>query len=124
MRQEKVSHYAGKELQVVRRRGLEFWKNAVARMKGCENVVALARELKVEKRQLYYWRSRLDPAAAGRRQSPREAGLSKEVEQLKRVLAEKVLEVDFLQGALHKIEARRQGSGSTGAKASTTRSGK
>jgi hypothetical protein len=35
-----------------------------------------------------------------------------------------VLEVDFLRGALHKIEARRQGSGSSGAKASTTKSGK
>jgi hypothetical protein len=53
----------------------------------------------------------------------REAGLKKEVEKLKQALAEKVLEVDFLQGALHKIEARRQASGSTGAKASTTRSG-
>ncbi len=49
--------------------------------------------------------------------------LAKEVERLKRALAEKVLELDFFKGALHKIEARRRGEGSTGAKASTTRSG-
>ena len=91
-------------------------------MKGSENVVELARELKVDKRQLYYWRSRLDPVEEPS-QNQREARLSREVERLKRVLAEKVLEVDFFKGALHKIEARRQGKGSSGGKASTTRSG-
>ena len=49
--------------------------------------------------------------------------MRQEVERLKRVLAEKVLEIDFFKGALHKVEARRQGKGRTGAKASTTRSG-
>jgi len=39
------------------------------------------------------------------------------VSRLKRVLAEKVLEVDFFTGALHKVEARRQRSGKTGAQA-------
>jgi transposase-like protein len=109
--------------KVVKRRSLEFWKNAVARMKGCENVVALARELKVDKRQLYRWRARLDPGAAQQKAGEGEAGLRQEVERLKRVLAEKVLEIDFFKGALHKVEARRQGKGRTGAKASTTRSG-
>jgi hypothetical protein len=46
------------------------------------------------------------------------------VAKLKQALAEKVLEVDFLQGALHKIEERRRQSGRAGAQASTTRSGK
>jgi hypothetical protein len=36
-------------------------------------------------------------------------------------LAEKVLEVDFLRGALHKVEARRRQSESGGERASTTR---
>jgi len=39
------------------------------------------------------------------------------------VLAEKVLEVDFFKGALHNVEARRQQSGKSGARASTPRSG-
>ena len=107
----------------VKRRGLEFWRAAVARMKGCENVRALAEELGVDARGLYRWRQKLDmPQQDPQRQ--REAALGKEVDRLKRALADKVLEVDFLQGALHKIEARRQKRGKTGAQASTTRSGK
>lgn len=52
-----------------------------------------------------------------------EATLRKEVSQLKRVLAEKVLEADFFKGALHTVEARRQRSGKAGAQASTPTSG-
>ena len=57
-------------------------------------------------------------------QNSRESTLRKEVSQLKRVLAEKTLELDFFKGALQKVEARRQQSGGSGAKASTTKSGK
>ena len=42
----------------------------------------------------------------------RESTLRKEVSQLKRLLADKTLEVDFFKGALQKVEARRQRSGS------------
>jgi hypothetical protein len=38
------------------------------------------------------------------------------------VLAEKALELDLFKGALQKVEARRQNSGITGEKASTTKS--
>jgi hypothetical protein len=79
--------------------------------------------LGVDRRGLYRWRSRLaagPPDAGGQRQ----AALSQEVGRLKRLLAEKVLEVDFLQGALRKIEARRQGKANHGGQASTSRSGK
>lgn len=106
-----------------RERGQEFWRAAVARMNAGENVRALARELSVDVRGLYRWRERLQP----REQDPRrqrEAALSKEVERLKRALADKVLEVDFLRGALHRVEAARQGNANAGGKASTTRSGK
>jgi hypothetical protein len=47
--------------------------------------------------------------------------LRRKVKQLKRVLADKTLEVDFFKGALQKVEARRQRSGSSGATASTIR---
>jgi hypothetical protein len=50
--------------------------------------------------------------------------LRKQVRNLKRVLAEKILEVDFFKGALQKIEARRESSGGSGGTASTTKSGK
>ena len=40
------------------------------------------------------------------------------VSRLKRVLADKTMELDFFEGALQKVEARRQQSGVSGAKAS------
>jgi hypothetical protein len=54
----------------------------------------------------------------------REFTLTREICQLKRLLGEKVQEVDFFKGALQKVEARRQNNESTGARASTTKSGK
>jgi len=48
--------------------------------------------------------------------------LRKEINQLKRVLVDKTLELDFFKGALQKVEARRRKSGITGEKASTTKS--
>ena len=55
-------------------------------------------------------------------ENPRECTLRKEVSQLKRLLAEKTLEVDFFKGALQKVEARRQKNGISCEKASTTKS--
>jgi hypothetical protein len=52
----------------------------------------------------------------------RESTLRKEISQLQRVLADKMLELDFFKGALQKVEARRRNSGMTGGKASTTKS--
>jgi transposase-like protein len=89
--------------------------------------VVLARELGVSRRQLYRWRDELDPEEPGVEKPPGQASrtstLRKEVNHLKRVLAEKTLEVDFFKGALQKIEARRQQSNRPGEKASTTKSG-
>ena len=63
----------GKELRVAKKRAIgrypeAFRKMAVERLKGCENVLALARELGVHQRLLYKWRDRLEPiddAASG-----------------------------------------------------------
>ncbi len=49
--------------------------------------------------------------------------LQQENERLKRALAEKTLEVDFLQGALQQVEARRRPNTAIGARASTPKSG-
>ena len=71
----------------------------------------LAKELGIHRRLLYTWREKLEPLERGEgpARDSREATLRKEVSQLKRVLAEKVLEVDFFKGALHK--SRRDASG-------------
>ena len=100
---------------------------AVERLKKCDNIVALSRELGVHRRLLYRWRDQLDPIEAPEESSPqnsRESTLRKEVHQLKRLLAEKTLEVDFFKGASQKVEARRQRKESSGETASTTKSKK
>ena len=105
----------------------EFRRMAVERLKQCDNIVALSRELGVHRRLLYRWRDQLDPIEASAESPPqnsRESTLRKEVHQLKRLLAEKTLEVDFFKGALQKVEARRQRKESFGETASTTKSKK
>ena len=104
----------------------EFKQMCVARMKQCNNIGALAQELDIHRRMLYRWRDQLDPVKQSKGSPPNsgEARLRHEINQLKRALAEKTLEIDFFKGALQKIEARRQQRDVTGAKASTTKSGK
>jgi len=100
---------------------------AVERMRTSENVGDLAQELGVTRRCLYKWRAKLDvvgPGEESARANTHEASYRKQAQQLKRLLAEKTMEVDFFRGALQKVEARRQRSGASGEMASTTRSGK
>jgi transposase-like protein len=100
---------------------------AVERLKSCDNIVELSQELGVHRRLLYKWRDQFDPSAPGEKSPPensRESTLRKEINQLKRVLVDKTLELDFFKGALQKVEARRQKSGISGERAFTTKSKK
>jgi transposase-like protein len=107
----------------------EFKAEAVKRLKGCENVEALARELKVSRGVLYLWRDKQEGTSRKKRPGPvvdtrAIAALKKEVVQLKVALADKTLEADFFRGALQSIEDRRRKSGSSGDPASTATSKK
>jgi transposase-like protein len=91
------------------------------------NVNELAQELGVTRRCLYKWRVKLETIELGEddsRPSTHASAQRKEILQLKRLLAEKAMEVDFLKGVLQKIEARRQRSSGSGGKASTNTSEK
>ena len=112
-----------------RRHSVEFKRQAVERMKGCDNIQALARELKVERKLLYTWKYQVEG-----RPEPRHANLAESAEQrqenqlrlenqrLKEALGEKALEVDFFKGALRRIKAGRQNNTVSGAPASTPKS--
>jgi transposase len=105
----------------------KFKRMAVERMKSCDNIGDLARELGVGRRCLYKWQAKLDhlePGEEGLRPNSHESAYRKQVHQLKRLLAEKTMEVDFFKGALQKIEARRQKHGGSGETASTSKSAK
>ena len=113
----------------VARYSLKFRRIAVERMKGCNNIATLAKELGVERKSLYLWRDQLDPESVIKRKTgppgkSREAELEQEVSRLKRVLADKTLELDFFKGALQKVEERRRQSKTAGDKTSTSTSGK
>ena len=110
-------------LKRAKKRGLSFWQAAVARVQAGENLAEVALELGVDRRGLARWQERLDPEML-RTDRRREKALEREVEELKKALAEKVLVVDFLRGALHKVEGRRRQSESAGAAESTTKSRK
>lgn len=74
-------------------------------MRDCPSVSALADELGVHRTILYQWQRKLEHTgeSSARVTSP-VRDLRKQVRDLKRLLAEKTLEVDFFKGALQKIE--------------------
>jgi transposase-like protein len=89
---------------------------AVERFKYCENIAHLATELGVARQTLYRWDKKSECADEGQDEvleKSRESRLQREIRDLKRLLAEKVLEADFFKGALQQIESRhRENSGS------------
>ena len=100
----------------------EFRRLALERMKSCGNISALACELGVRRGLLYKWRAKL--AQPVETSQLRKLSLEEENRQLKQLLAERELEVDFFKGALQKIEARRQSNSAAGGTASTPRCGR
>ena len=81
----------------------------------------------VGRRCLYKWQAKLDHLESGEeasRTNSHESSYRQQVHRLKRLLAEKTLEVDFFKGALRKVKARRQKSGDSGEMVSTSKSEK
>lgn len=113
------------------RHSLEAKREAVERMKTAENIQALARELKIERKLLYTWKYQLEGRPEPRHanlgiaaEDRKEKQLREQNAKLKAALAEKVLENDFFKAALLRVrEARRQniGSGGTASTKSSTR---
>jgi transposase-like protein len=109
-----------------RRHTVEFKRQSVARMKTCDNVRALARELGVQQKLLYTWKYQLEG-----RPEPRRANLGinaedrqakqhrEEIAKLKAALADKTLENDFFRSALLSIKEARQPNTEAGGKPST-----
>ena len=103
-----------------------FRRMALEKMKNCSSVSALAEDLGIDRSVLYkwLWKAEADEEGAEPKANSSARTLRKQVRDLKRVLAEKTMEVDFFKGALQKIEARRKSGGGSGETASTTKSEK
>lgn len=114
-----------------RRHSVEFKRQAVERMKTCDNIHELASELKLERKLLYTWKYQFEG-----RPEPRHANLATtaeerkekrfldEIAKLKAALADKTLENDFFASALLKIQEGRRQISAPGVTASTTESGR
>jgi len=110
---------------------IDFKRRAVERMRNCDNIKALAQELKVPRSMLYIWKHQLEGRPGPRRadlsqtaESIAEQKLREENRLLKEALGEKTLEADFFAGALRRIEEARQNNTASGATASTPRWGR
>jgi transposase-like protein len=110
-----------------RRHTVEFKRQVVERMKTCENIGALARELKLQRKLLYTWKYQLEGRPEPRHanlgitaEDRKEKHLLDEITKLKLALADKALENSFFRSALLKIKEGRQRSIASGATASTT----
>lgn len=117
------------ELRVVKKRVISrypnaFRKMAVERLKSCNNIVALSKQLGVHRRLLYKWRDQLEPKE--NREGPTTNSLEREllpaVSQLKRLGANRTVEADFARGVLQRIQARRQAGGATAKRLPRTKS--
>ncbi len=114
-----------------RRHSLEFKKQAVERMRTCENIHELARELKIERKLLYTWKYQLaghpEPRHANlttTAEERKDKQLRDELAKIKSALADKTLENDFFRSALRGIREVRQKNVAAGASASTSPSGR
>jgi hypothetical protein len=112
---------------------LEFKLAALERLATAKDVTALARELGVQRLQLYRWQWAFERGGAealrrpGRRAMAARslpaadtlAGAQERVRALERRLGQQQLELDFFRQALRQVEALRRASDGPGAPAST-----
>jgi transposase-like protein len=89
----------------------------------------LSREVGVPRQTLYRWIEESERVEVGEdgEQVPtvksRESRLRKRVDRLKRLIADKAVEVDFFRGASQRVEAQHRAKSVGGGRASTTTSG-
>jgi len=101
----------------------EFRESALRRLSLTANVAQLCRELGISRQLLYSWRDGEQGEQEKQRRGA-EQHLRQENLQLKKALAKKTLEVDFLKAACEKVAALRQANTGSGAMASGKPSGK
>lgn len=114
-----------------RRHSTEFKRQVVEQMKTCENIEALARELGIERKLLYTWKYQLEgrpePRHANLQETAeerKEKKLQKEIDQLKKALGQKALEIDFFKDALFRVNQARPVNRAPGETVSTKPSGR
>jgi transposase-like protein len=108
-----------------------FRQSVVERMKTCNDVSALVRELQVSRAQVYRWRDEAlgrtpvpSLRTAAQIQEKKEERQQRHIAELERMLARQALDLDFFKGALLRIEENRRKRTQTSGMPSTNKSGK
>ncbi len=112
-----------------------FQRDAVERMKHCEDIGKLAEELGVSRGALYLWKRKAEgllsyrdaarqghPAAADDPQTKKMRELEAKVASLEGELGRRSLEASFFKSALRRVEELRRRNEEPGGVVSTTRS--
>jgi transposase-like protein len=105
----------------------EFRREAVKRMRDCNNIAALARELGIRRKWLYLWKDQSAAARGGTEQARELAAVKKlqeKVRRLEALAARQSLELDFFKGALRRVEERQRQREATTEPPSTSKSNK
>ena len=126
---------AKKENKRAQRYAVGFRRDAVERMKHCEDIGKLADELGVSRGALYLWKRKSEglrsyrdaarqghPASADDPQGNKIRELEAKVAALEGELGRRSLEASFFKSALRKVEGLRRQSEKPGGIPSTTRS--
>jgi transposase len=108
-----------------------FQRSVMERMKTCNDVSALVRELQVSRSQVYRWRDEAlgriavpSPKTAGQIQEKKEEQQKRRIAELERLVARQALDLDFFKGALLRIEENRRKRTQTSGMPSTNKSDK
>ena len=108
-----------------------FQRSVVERMKACDDVTALVRELHVSRSQVYRWRDEAlgripvpSPRSAAQIEEKKEERQQRRIAELERLVARQALDLDFFKGALLRIEENRRKRTQTSGMPSTNKSGK
>jgi len=112
-----------------------FQRDAVERMKHCEDISRLAEELGVSRGALYLWKRGVEglesyrkaareghPAAEEDQQARKIRDLEAKVASLEGELGRRSLEASFFRSALRRVEESRRRSDAPGGTTSTTKS--
>lgn len=125
---------AKKKRSKSRRYPIGFQRDAVERMKHCDDIGALAEELDVSRGALYLWKRKAEGSPSYRDALRRAAGsaaddergrtirqLQAQVASLEGELGRRSLEASFFKSALRKVEALRRQNERPGEMPSTTK---
>ena len=115
-----------------RRHSREFKQAVVERMKSCDNIHELSRELGIERKLLYTWKYQFEGRPEKNhlnyadKPAPEtaEIRLRGEVKELKEALGEKAAQVDFFAAALRRVNRDCKANEASGDPTFTPKSGR